>query len=102
MSLLVTATARSIADAGVRLDPRRMRFLFDKQRTAGLGIRRQNAKESHLQTLKQAVRTDRRAEHADAVGSVVAEILSAVAAEGDEAVRLYSDRLDGWLGPSLP
>jgi sulfopropanediol 3-dehydrogenase len=54
-----------------------------------------------LQTLKQAVRTDRRAEHADAVGSVVAEILSAVAAEGDEAVRLYSDRLDGWSPPSF-
>ena len=49
-----------------------------------------------MQTLKQAVRTDERAELDGAVGSVVEEIISAVAAEGDDAVRRYSDRLDAW------
>jgi sulfopropanediol 3-dehydrogenase len=49
-----------------------------------------------LHTLKQAVRTDGRADRDDAVGNVVEEIISAVAAEGDEAVRRYSASLDGW------
>jgi len=49
-----------------------------------------------LQTLKHAVRRDGSAEQDDAVRDVVAEIISAVAAGGDEAVRRYSERLDGW------
>ena len=51
---------------------------------------------SQLQTLKHAVRRDGSAEQDDAVRDVVAEIISAVAAGGDEAVRRYSERLDGW------
>ena len=35
------------------------------------------------------------------VGTVVEEIISAVAAEGDEAVRRYSNRLDGWTPHSF-
>jgi sulfopropanediol 3-dehydrogenase len=49
-----------------------------------------------LHKLKQAVRTDGRADRDEAVGNVVEEIISAVAAEGDDAVRRYSIRLDGW------
>ena len=49
-----------------------------------------------MHTLKQAVRTDGRADRDEAVGNVVEEIISAVAAEGDDAVRRYSLRLDGW------
>ncbi len=52
-------------------------------------------------TLKQAVRSEGRADHDGAVGNVVEEIISAVAAEGDDAVRRYSDRLDGWTPPSF-
>jgi sulfopropanediol 3-dehydrogenase len=54
-----------------------------------------------LHTLKQAVRTDGRADRDDAVGNVVEEIISAVAAEGDEAVRRYSASLDGWAPRSF-
>jgi sulfopropanediol 3-dehydrogenase len=47
------------------------------------------------QTLKRPGRAEARAED-DAVAQVVDEIVSAVAAEGDAAVRRYSARLDGW------
>ena len=49
-----------------------------------------------METLKQASRTHERAENDKAVAAVVDEIVSAVAAEGDAAVRRYSARLDGW------
>lgn len=52
-------------------------------------------------TLKQAVRAEGRADHDRTVGTVVEEIISAVAAEGDEAVRRYSNRLDGWTPHSF-
>jgi sulfopropanediol 3-dehydrogenase len=46
--------------------------------------------------LKQPSRATERADSDDAVVKVVDEIVSAVAAEGDAAVRRYSGRLDGW------
>ena len=46
--------------------------------------------------MKKPVTTPGLADHDDAVGDVVDEIISAVAAEGDDAVRRYSKRLDGW------
>ena len=49
-----------------------------------------------METLKQRMRGDRRADEHDAVAAVVDEIVSAVAAEGDAAVRRFSARLDGW------
>jgi sulfopropanediol 3-dehydrogenase len=47
-------------------------------------------------TLKQRSRAAERADGDDAVVKVVDEIVSAVAAEGDAAVRRYSRRLDDW------
>jgi sulfopropanediol 3-dehydrogenase len=49
-----------------------------------------------LDTLKKPGQTRGRADQDDAVRRVVEEIISAVAAEGDDAVRRYSERLDGW------
>ena len=49
-----------------------------------------------MQTLKSSTRPQERAHDDDAVAKVVDEIVSAVAAEGDAAVRRYSARLDGW------
>ena len=49
-----------------------------------------------MQTLKSPNRAQARADHDDAVAKVVDEIVSAVAADGDAAVRRYSGRLDGW------
>jgi sulfopropanediol 3-dehydrogenase len=49
-----------------------------------------------LQTLKNPMRRLERANEDGAVAKVVDEIVSAVAADGDAAVRRYSARLDGW------
>ena len=49
-----------------------------------------------METLKKPSRAHERAEDHEAVAAVVDEIVSAVAAEGDAAVRRYSARLDGW------
>jgi sulfopropanediol 3-dehydrogenase len=49
-----------------------------------------------VESLKKPLRTRERAENDEAVAAVVDEIVSAVAAEGDAAVRRYSARLDGW------
>ena len=49
-----------------------------------------------METLKKPSRTHERAENDEAVAAVVDEIVSAVAADGDAAVRRYSARLDGW------
>jgi sulfopropanediol 3-dehydrogenase len=49
-----------------------------------------------VETLKKPSRTHERAENDQAVAAVVDEIVSAVAADGDAAVRHYSARLDGW------
>ena len=49
-----------------------------------------------METLKKPSRTHERAENDEAVAAVVDEIVSAVAADGDAAVRRYSTRLDGW------
>ncbi len=49
-----------------------------------------------METLKKPSRTQERAENDEAVAAVVDEIVSAVAADGDAAVRRYSARLDGW------
>ena len=54
-----------------------------------------------METLKEPVRAQGRADHPDTVGNVVDEIISAVAAEGDDAVRRYSDRFDGWTPGSF-
>ena len=101
MSLLVTATAGAWQTTPSGTIRAAARSRFDKRATAGLCIRSQTTKETHLLTLKQAVRSEGRADHDGAVGNVVEEIISAVAAEGDDAVRRYSDRLDGWTPPSF-
>ncbi len=49
-----------------------------------------------METLKKPSRSHGHAENDEAVAAVVDEIVSAVAAEGDAAVRRYSARLDGW------
>jgi len=49
-----------------------------------------------VETLKKPTRTHERMTSDAAVAKVVDEIVSAVAAEGDAAVRRYSARLDGW------
>ncbi len=49
-----------------------------------------------METLKKPSRTRERAENDEALAAVVDEIISAVAADGDGAVRRYSARLDGW------
>jgi sulfopropanediol 3-dehydrogenase len=49
-----------------------------------------------VETLKKPSRPHERAENDEAVAAVVDEIVSAVAADGDAAVRRYSARLDGW------
>ena len=49
-----------------------------------------------MQTLKKALSAPERAIDHDAVAKVVEEIVSAVAADGDAAVRRASARLDGW------
>jgi sulfopropanediol 3-dehydrogenase len=49
-----------------------------------------------VETLKKPSRMQERAENDEAVAAVVDEIVSAVAADGDAAVRHYSARLDGW------
>ncbi len=49
-----------------------------------------------METLKKPSRTNERADDDKAVAAVVDEIVSAVAADGDAAVRRYSARLDGW------
>jgi sulfopropanediol 3-dehydrogenase len=49
-----------------------------------------------VETLKKPSRRHERAEDDEAVAAVVDEIVSAVAADGDAAVRRYSARLDGW------
>ncbi len=49
-----------------------------------------------MQTLKSPMRTDERANDDPAVAKVVDEIVSAVAADGDAAVRRYSAELDRW------
>lgn len=49
-----------------------------------------------MQTLKKPAYTPDRADSHDAVTNVVDEIVAAVEAEGDDAVRRYSGRLDGW------
>ncbi len=53
-----------------------------------------------MQKLKQSTRADRPAAGGD-VARVVYEIVSAVAADGDSAVRRFSSRLDGWDPPSF-
>ena len=54
-----------------------------------------------MHTLKKPVQTHGHADRRDAVESVVDEIISAVEAEGDDAVRRYSNRLDGWTPHSF-
>ena len=49
-----------------------------------------------METLKKPSRKHERAENDEAVAAVVDEIVSAVAADGDAAVRRYSARLDRW------
>ncbi len=49
-----------------------------------------------MQTLKKPTRAHERETTDDAVAKVVDEIVSAVAADGDAAVRRHSARLDGW------
>ena len=49
-----------------------------------------------MQVLKSPNHAQARADHEDAVAKVVDEIVAAVAADGDSAVRRYSGRLDGW------
>lgn len=49
-----------------------------------------------MHTLKKPACTPDRADSHAAVTNVVDEIVAAVEAEGDDAVRRYSDRLDGW------
>ena len=55
-----------------------------------------------VETLKKPSRKQERAENDEAVAAVVDEIVSAVAADGDAAVRRYSARLDGWEPEALP
>ena len=54
-----------------------------------------------MRTLKKPVRVQERADDDDAVGAVVGEIIAAVATEGDDAVRRYSAKLDGWAPDSF-
>jgi sulfopropanediol 3-dehydrogenase len=54
-----------------------------------------------VQTLKKPMPRHDGAHDRDAVAKVVDEIVSAVAAEGDDAVRRYSARLDSWDPPSF-
>lgn len=49
-----------------------------------------------MHTLKKPACTPDRADSPDAVTNVVDEILAMVEADGDDAVRRYSGRLDGW------
>ncbi len=49
-----------------------------------------------MESLKKPSRSDQRADNDGAVAAVVEEIVSAVASEGEAAVRRYSGRLDGW------
>jgi sulfopropanediol 3-dehydrogenase len=49
-----------------------------------------------LKTLKSRADAHREADAGTAVEKVVAEIVAAVGARGDEAVRAYSAQLDGW------
>jgi len=49
-----------------------------------------------LQTLKTPTGTHQRANDRNAVAKVVDDIVSAVAAEGDDAVRRFSARFDNW------
>ncbi|HET7450755.1 MAG TPA: histidinol dehydrogenase [Gaiellaceae bacterium] len=49
-----------------------------------------------MKALKQATAANARADDGDAVARVVDEIVSAVASEGDGAVRRYSAQLDEW------
>ncbi len=49
-----------------------------------------------MQTLKEPTGKHQRENEDDAVAKVVDEIVSAVAADGDEAVRRFSARLDTW------
>jgi sulfopropanediol 3-dehydrogenase len=49
-----------------------------------------------VQTLKNPTRRHERANDDGAVAQVVEEIVAAVAADGDAAVRRYSAQLDGW------
>ena len=49
-----------------------------------------------MQTLKTPTGTHQRANDRNAVAKVVDDIVSAVAAEGDDAVRRFSARFDNW------
>lgn len=54
-----------------------------------------------MKALKKATAADDRAPGDDGVARVVDEIISAVAADGDDAVRRYSAQLDHWEPPSF-
>lgn len=54
-----------------------------------------------MQKLKQPMGAHRPASDTGDVAKVVDEIVSAVAADGDEAVRRFSSRLDGWDPPTF-
>ena len=49
-----------------------------------------------MQAIKKPARSDEREDGQEAVAKVVDEIVSDVAAHGDDAVRRHSSRLDGW------
>ena len=53
-----------------------------------------------MQTLKTPTRADQRVDDDNAVAKVVDDIVSAVAADGDAAVRRYSARFDRWEPPT--
>ena len=92
MSLLVTAMCESIADGCVAVDKR-----LDAVYAYVVTIRGRG-----MQALKTARDTQQRTEEQVAVTRVVDEILSAVAADGDEAVRRFSARLDRWEPQAAP